>query len=104
ELAVGQRLSPAALAREMGISHTPVREALSLLESEGAVEHKPRRGVKVRLPDAKEFLELLDLRVALEEHAAARAARLISGADLERLASQCGAMGAVLRELFDSRA
>ena len=43
-LAAGQRLSPAALAKELGISQIPVREALSQLDSEGLVVHVPRCG------------------------------------------------------------
>ena len=40
-LSAGDRLSPAALAREIGISHIPVREAISQLHSEGLVDQSP---------------------------------------------------------------
>ena len=62
-LSAGDRLSPAALAKEIGISHIPVREAISQLYSEGLVEQLPRRGAFVRRPGREELVELIAIKV-----------------------------------------
>lgn len=54
------------LAVDLGVSPTPIREALRRLEAEGFVVHEARRGVTVRPIDAREFEELVDIRKALE--------------------------------------
>jgi len=99
-LAGGQRLSPAALAKELGISQIPVREALSQLHSEGLVIHEPHRGAFVRQLDRQELVDLIELRGLLECNAAAQAARRISEAELDELETYLGA----LRNLADEMA
>ena len=69
----------------MGVSHIPVREAISQLCSEGLVEQIPRRGAFVRQPNRQELVELIELRKVLECNAAAQAARRIGDADLAEL-------------------
>ena len=96
-LSAGDRLSPAALAREIGVSHIPVREAISQLHSEGLVELIPRRGAFVRQADREEVIELTELRSVLECNAAACAARRISEVELDELAAHLRGM----RELVD---
>lgn len=81
----GVRLSPAALAKEIGVSHTPVREAISQLRSEGLIVHMPHRGAFVKGRDRQDLVDLIELRTVLECHAAGRAARRISAAQLEEL-------------------
>lgn len=62
----GTRLRQDALAKEMGTSRIPVREALSRLESEGLVENYPHRGYVVTGLSRSEIEELFDLRLLLE--------------------------------------
>lgn len=81
----GHRISPDASARELGISQTPVREAIGLLESEGLVEQVPNLGAFVRRPDRREIADLYDVRILLEAFAAARAARRIRPRELSEL-------------------
>jgi len=81
----GTRLSPAALAQEIGISHIPVREAIGRLQSEGLVEQLPRRGAFVRQPDREEIVELVELRGLLECGAIVLTARRISDSQLLEL-------------------
>jgi DNA-binding GntR family transcriptional regulator len=81
----GQRLKEEELARELGISRTPVREALLYLQAEGLVEAAPNRGAAVRAYAPEEIEDMYDLRALLEGHAAGRAATRISAADLRRL-------------------
>lgn len=54
------------VALRLGVSHTPVREAVRRLEAEGFLRYEPRKGVKVRPLDLAEFDELVTLRKALE--------------------------------------
>ncbi len=73
-LAPGQRLKEEELARSLGISRTPVREALVMLEAEGLIDAAPNRGAIVRSHSAEELDDLYQLRALLEGHAARRAA------------------------------
>ncbi len=98
-LGVGDRLSPEALAREIGTSHIPVREALGQLDREGLVVQIPHRGTFVRQPDRREVEEVMELRGLLECHAASRAARRIGDAELEELRTVVRAMREVVAEI-----
>lgn len=69
----GARLTEEFLARQLGISKSPVREALNRLESEGLIRIEPRRGAFLRTFSIKEIADLYDLREALEGHAVATA-------------------------------
>jgi DNA-binding GntR family transcriptional regulator len=62
------RLTEEALARKLGISKSPIREALTKLESEGLIRIEPRRGAYLRELTIKEIEDLYDLREALEAH------------------------------------
>ena len=70
----GNPLSEPTLAKELGVSRTPVREAIRRLEAERLLEQRPRQGTYVRRPDANELDELYELRCLVEPNAAARAA------------------------------
>jgi len=102
ELAAGCRLSNRALAREIGISIIPVREAISQLVSEGLLEHKPRVGTFVVEPSRQEIAELCELREALEAYAASRAAERISDGELAEMQRCCDAMDVILEEVAQS--
>ena len=62
------RLTEESLATQLGISKSPVREALNRLEAEGLVCIEPRRGAYVRQFSAKEIRDLYELREILEVH------------------------------------
>lgn len=62
----GERLVEREIAQQMGVSRTPVREALHHLESLGLVEHLPRKGCVVRDIDPGELEEVFSIREALE--------------------------------------
>ncbi|HLS68418.1 MAG TPA: GntR family transcriptional regulator [Kiloniellales bacterium] len=66
----GQRLGDARIARQMGISRAPVREAARLLEQRGLLISQPNRGFSVRCPTLQELDELYGLRLCLERYAA----------------------------------
>lgn len=81
----GSRVSDLRLAAEIGISRTPIREALNQLVSEGLLDRRPRSGVFVRIPDNDEIEELFDLREVIEGYAVSRASSRITPAQLEKL-------------------
>lgn len=87
-LAPGQKVTEAQLAREMGTSRAPVREALRLLESQGLIVSHPRRGFFVHSYDADELDDIYDLRECLELHAAEAAVARVTDADVDQLAAQ----------------
>jgi DNA-binding GntR family transcriptional regulator len=65
-LAPGSALRQDALARDLGVSHIPVREALGHLSERGLVEIVPHRGARVATFTAAEFAQTLETRVLLE--------------------------------------
>jgi DNA-binding GntR family transcriptional regulator len=89
-LAPGQRLKEVQLANELGISRTPIREALLLLQAEGLVDAAPNRGSTVRAYDVRELQDMYELRAVLEGHAARRAAGRVTEAALDELTASCG--------------
>jgi DNA-binding GntR family transcriptional regulator len=104
----GRRLKEEELARELGISRTPVREALLMLHAEGLVDVAPNRGAAVRSHSAEDLDDLYQLRAVLEGYATRRAAtRLSDGAihglrqsceRFERLLETDAAMGELVKE------
>jgi DNA-binding GntR family transcriptional regulator len=85
----GRRLKEEELARELGISRTPVREALLVLLTEGLLDSAPNRGATVRSYAAADLDDLYQLRAVLEGFAARRAAARVSPDDVARLADSC---------------
>ncbi|MCC3764060.1 GntR family transcriptional regulator [Glycomyces sp. TRM65418] len=75
ELAPGAKLSIDGLAKELAFSHTPIRESLARLESEGLLARRPLSGYTVEpLLSEREFADLFEIRMLLEPLAARRAA------------------------------
>lgn len=81
----GDRLVETELAGSLGISRTPIREAIRQLESDGLVVHQPRLGATVRKLDYFEITELYEMRAVLEGTAARFAARAASEVELAEL-------------------
>jgi DNA-binding GntR family transcriptional regulator len=71
----GQHLIESDLARQLGVSRQPVREALHRLEAEGWVDLRPSQGAFVHVPTDREVNQLLDVRELLEAETARLAAR-----------------------------
>lgn len=86
-LAPGARLRETDLADRLGISRTPVREAIRQLETDGLVIHLPRQGATIRSLDHAEVVELYEMRAVLEGTAARLAARAASDIELAELAA-----------------
>ena len=83
----GARLGEIEVAAELGLSRTPVREALRRLGSEGLVDHLPNRGARVRTWSADDLDEAYELRALLEGLGARRAASRVTVDQVERLAA-----------------
>lgn len=81
----GSRLMEIQLATEMGVSRTPVREAIRKLELEGLVVMIPRRGAYVANLSIKDISDVYEIRTALDELAARLAAERINDEELEEL-------------------
>jgi DNA-binding GntR family transcriptional regulator len=78
-----QRLSDVSLAEKLGVSRTPVRQALERLVQDSLVRSDPRRGFWVRMFTIQDIHEIYDLRSALEVLALRLAAPLLDPADLK---------------------
>lgn len=81
----GERLMEIQLAEELGVSRTPVREAIRKLELEGFVVMIPRRGTYVADLSIKDINEVFEIRTALDVLAAGLAAERITDDELEEL-------------------
>jgi DNA-binding GntR family transcriptional regulator len=87
ELAPGQRLDLNSMEAQMGISRTPLKEALARLEMEGLVEIRARSGTYVTNPNPADIAESFDVRLALEMHAVETVALNIHDDELSKLCS-----------------
>jgi DNA-binding GntR family transcriptional regulator len=85
KLAPGERLMEIQMAEEMGVSRTPVREAIRKLELEGLVLMIPRKGAYVAGLSLKDIADVFEIRGALEGLAAELAAERITDGELEEL-------------------
>ncbi|AUS98465.1 GntR family transcriptional regulator [Clostridium thermosuccinogenes] len=85
ELKPGERLMEVQLAEKMGVSRTPVREAIRKLELEGFVTMVPRRGVQVADLSMKDIIDVLEIRASLDSLATSLAAERITNDELKDL-------------------
>lgn len=102
EMPPGTRVSSLELSRRLGISRTPVREALSRLCSDGVVKEVPGFGVCVHMPDERELRELYGMREVLECYTAREAAQHITQESIVRLEELLLQWRAIARHLQES--
>lgn len=91
EFAPGERLMEITLANRLGVSRTPVREAIRKLELEGLVTMIPRKGAQVAKITEKNLRDVIEIRCVLEEFAASLACERITEeekAEMEQLHQQ----------------
>ncbi len=84
-LSGGDKLSPVEIGKEIGVSHIPVREAISRLESEGFVVNVDRQGSFVRKLERREIEDLIGLREMLEVASIGKAARRVGAKELDEI-------------------
>lgn len=98
----GMPLASKNLSKEIGVSRTPVRDALRQLEADGIVIIKPRIGASVRSMDLQEFKDLCGLRQALETYAAGLAALNRSEAELQEIRNAYEAMKVIVEKMLQA--
>lgn len=85
ELEPGERLMEISLANKLGVSRTPIREAIRKLELEGLVIMVPRKGAEVASISEKDMRDVLEVRITLEELAVSLACKHIDAVAIEEL-------------------
>jgi len=85
QIPIGAQMRQAELATELGVSRTPVREALRQLHTSGLIEVVPNRGAVVRVPSPWEVRDAYEVRAELEGLACERAVSRINDAELDEL-------------------
>lgn len=88
ELAPGERLMEIQLAERLGVSRTPIREAIRKLELEGLVLMIPRKGAEVAKISEKSLRDVLEVRRSLEELAIELACKRMTDEDIAELESK----------------
>jgi DNA-binding GntR family transcriptional regulator len=103
ELPAGIAVSEVALAAELGLSRTPVHEAIRQLLGEGLLEEDSNGNTVIVRLSRQDFVELYELRSVLEAHAVTKIAkRSLAGKDLDRLQALAGEIKALRNELVKS--
>lgn len=103
EIRGGERISANAVATELGVSRTPVRDAMNLLRAERLVRLVPRSGFVVRKFSYKELQETWELRLAIEPMAAELAARRATYDHARKLGALCWRMAKLARRVRDGK-
>ena len=88
EIEPGSRLYEPALAKDLSVSRTPLREAVRLLVAENLLVQLPTGGVVVPILDAREIAELYGVRASLEALMAVEACKVATSEDIARLEAQ----------------
>jgi DNA-binding GntR family transcriptional regulator len=105
----GERIPQEEIAERIGVSLIPVREALRVLEGEGQVTYRPRRGYAVTVLRIEDLTEIYELRRMLEGQAVRRALPDVDDAAIARMThwanecSEAAAAGHISRELDANR-
>ncbi len=103
ELRSGSMVSEQSVATEIGMSRTPVREAIRALEQDGVLEQLPRFGTRVRTLERRDLEELYELREAMEPFAVAKAAKAALPEDVLSLGRVCEEIQTMAGELRKSK-
>lgn len=101
-LTAGEKISEARLAAELGMSRTPVREAIRRMETEGVVTQIASSGTYVTVPQRSEIVEAYEVRMAIESFAVRKATRRMKPAQVVELQKRCDQMRAAIGEFRDS--
>jgi DNA-binding GntR family transcriptional regulator len=85
DLASGERIVETKLAKQLQVSRTPIREAISQLKREKLIESKPNGGFRVTTLSVQDAIQLYDCRIALEQLSVAGACEQITAKQLKQL-------------------
>ena len=89
----GEKVPETELAEQLGVSRTPIREAIRILEQQGLLETRPKNGTYIAAPDWENAHDGLRVRTALEELAVRQALERLSAAEWDAL---CDTLGVLL--------
>ncbi|SDE03523.1 DNA-binding transcriptional regulator, GntR family [Paracoccus isoporae] len=92
-----RKITETGLAESLGISRTPIREAVKRLLLEGLLERRKGQGIRCALPDAAEIQEVFELRLRLESFAASRAAIRATQDQIDALTQSAETMSRLAR-------
>ena len=98
ELKPGERLMEIHLANRLGVSRTPIREAIHKLAQEGLVTMVPRKGAEVAQITEKSMTDVLEVRRALDALCIELACERMTAQDLARLKEACGGFEEAVRK------
>ena len=101
QLRPGSRLSNRGIAKEVGISFTPIREALNRLVSEGLLEYRQGIGVFVPILSQQEIREIYELREIIESEVASQIASTAPAAMLAEMSQYCNHMARIFEKVFN---
>jgi DNA-binding GntR family transcriptional regulator len=96
DLIPGQKISEPALAKKLGFSRTPVREAIQRLKNEGLLRQVPSSGTYVAETNRVPLIETYEIRLALETMAVRKVAKRIRSRDLPKLKKCCDKMKSII--------
>ncbi len=96
----GDRIREDQIAQEMGVSRTPVREAVNQLVAEGFIVNIPRKGLFAAEVSKDDILKMIDVRTALEALAIEKCCELITDSEMEKL-EEIGAAYCAKVDAFD---
>jgi DNA-binding GntR family transcriptional regulator len=99
QLTPGQKISEPALAKQLGISRTPVREAIQRLQNEGLLQQVPSSGTYVAKTNRVPLIETYEIRLALETMAVRKVAERIRPRDLQQLKKCCDQMKSIINTM-----
>jgi DNA-binding GntR family transcriptional regulator len=99
----GYALKTYRLSAEIGVSRTPIRDALHRLEVDGFVDIRPHDGAQVKSLSLKEFSELCAMRLALEGYLAGTAARIRTDMELREIGLALDTMRQLTREILEAK-
>ena len=99
QLTPGQKISEPALAKQLGISRTPVREAIQRLQNEGLLQQVPSSGTYVAQTNRVPLIETYEIRLALETMAVRKVAERIRPRDLAKLKKCCDQMKSIINTM-----
>lgn len=97
DIPAGARITEEFISEKVGVSRTPIREALHKLATEGYVDMPPNQGARVADWSSKDLTEIIELRAVLESFGAGVSATKISSVTLKQLDNLCDEMEEAVR-------
>ena len=101
DIPFGRRISESHLAKELGVSRTPVHVSLTRLVCEGIAKRIPNDGVYLEQPSPTDLIEIQEIRESLEVNAVALAAERATSTDIQHMQQACENARKLIRDILD---